>query len=55
MPHSFAISLAETPDGDVWLGTRDAGLLRVRGDRISKITQGLPDNKINCLLPGERR
>jgi len=53
MPNSFAISLAETPDGDVWLGTRDAGLLRVRGDRISKITQGLPDNKINCLLPGE--
>ena len=28
---SFVISIAETPDGEIWLGTRDAGLLRVQG------------------------
>jgi signal transduction histidine kinase/ligand-binding sensor domain-containing protein len=53
MPNSFAISIAETPDGDVWLGTRDAGLLRVQGARVTRITQGLPDQKINSLLPGD--
>ena len=30
---SFVISMAEAPNGDVWLGSRDAGLLRVRGRR----------------------
>ena len=49
---SFVVSMAEASDGDVWLGTRDAGLLRVRGDRITRVTEGLPDLKINCLLAG---
>ena len=39
---SFVISIAETRDGDVWLGTRDAGLLRVQGARVTRITEGLP-------------
>ena len=30
---SFVISIAEASDGDIWLGTRDAGLLRVHGER----------------------
>jgi signal transduction histidine kinase/ligand-binding sensor domain-containing protein len=51
MPHSFAISIAETSDGAVWLGTRDAGLLRVAGSMATRVTEGLPDPKINCLLP----
>ena len=42
-------------DGDVWLGTRDAGLLRVQGARVTRITEGLPDQKINCLLPRRER
>jgi ligand-binding sensor domain-containing protein len=50
---SFIISIARSADGDVWLGTRDAGLLRVQGTRVTRIMQGLPDMKINCLLPGE--
>jgi signal transduction histidine kinase/ligand-binding sensor domain-containing protein len=52
MPNSFAISIAETPDGIVWLGTRDAGLLRVEGSQVTRITEGLPDPKINCLMVG---
>jgi signal transduction histidine kinase/ligand-binding sensor domain-containing protein len=52
MPHSFAISIAETSDGVVWLGTRDAGLLRVQGATVTRIMEGLPDPKINCLLAG---
>ena len=50
---SFIISIATTSDGDVWLGTRDAGLLRVRGSQVTRIMEGLPDPKINCLLAGE--
>ena len=50
MPRSFAISIAETPDGVVWLGTRDIGLLRVEKSQVTRITEGLPDPKINCLL-----
>lgn len=51
---SFVIAIAETPDGDIWLGTRDAGLVRVQGAQVTRVTQGLPDLKINSLLPGEQ-
>ena len=50
---SFIISMARAAGGDVWLGTRDAGLLRVQGTRVTRIMEGLPDLKINSLLPGE--
>ncbi len=49
---SFVISIAEASDGNIWLGTRDAGLVRVQGERVSRHTERLPDLKINCLLPG---
>ena len=51
MPSSFVIAIARTPDGDIWLGTRDSGLLRIRGGRLTPIVKGLPDQKINSLLP----
>jgi ligand-binding sensor domain-containing protein/signal transduction histidine kinase len=55
MPRSPVIALAQTPSGEIWMGTRDAGLFRVSGDQASAVTQGLPDPKVNCLLPdGER-
>jgi signal transduction histidine kinase len=54
IPTSFIIAIADTRDGDIWMGTRDAGLLRVQGARITRIMEGLPDLKINCLLPGEK-
>jgi signal transduction histidine kinase/ligand-binding sensor domain-containing protein len=50
---SFVVALAEAEGGDVWLGTRDAGLLRIRGGELTRISQGLPDLKINSLLAGD--
>jgi signal transduction histidine kinase len=53
MPSSVVIAIAETPDGDVWLGTRDSGLLRLHRGRLIPVVQGLPDQKINALLVGQ--
>ncbi len=56
LPRSPVIALAQTADGTVWMGTRDAGLFRVGEGRpageamTSAVTKGLPDSKINCLL-----
>jgi signal transduction histidine kinase/ligand-binding sensor domain-containing protein len=47
---SFVISIAEAANGDLWLGSRDGGLFRVRGTDVSRHLDGLPDLKINCLL-----
>jgi ligand-binding sensor domain-containing protein/signal transduction histidine kinase len=49
-PYSQVLSMAETADGKVWLGTRDRGLFYLDKGRISAVTKGLPDQKINCLL-----
>ena len=49
---SFVISIADANDGAIWLGTRDAGLVRAAGGRVNRYTEGLPDLKINCLLSG---
>jgi ligand-binding sensor domain-containing protein/signal transduction histidine kinase len=45
------ISLAETGDGVIWMGTREEGLHYLSGGRVSALTQSLPDRKINVLLP----
>ena len=50
---SFVLAMAEASNGEIWLGTRDAGLLRVQGTQVTPVTSGLPDPKVNCLLPGE--
>ena len=47
----LAMSIAETADHAVWVGMRDNGLISVRGGRTSKVA-GLPDQKVNVLLPG---
>jgi signal transduction histidine kinase/ligand-binding sensor domain-containing protein len=54
LPRSPVLALAQLPGGDLWLGTRDAGLFRVSGGETSSIRKGLPDAKINCLLPDGR-
>ncbi len=46
----LAISIAETHDGTVWIGTRDYGLIGLRDGR-SFVPRGLPDPKVNSLLP----
>lgn len=50
LPRPFVTALAQTPDGDIWLGTRNAGLVRVRGRRAAPAGSG-PLSQINCLTP----
>ena len=55
LARSPILSLAQTAAGDLWMGTRDAGLFRSAGNQTTAISKGLPDTKINCLLPdGDR-
>ncbi|HLK20771.1 MAG TPA: two-component regulator propeller domain-containing protein [Bryobacteraceae bacterium] len=46
----LVISMAETGDGKLWMGTRDAGLFYLSNGRVSRVTSGLPDQKVNSLL-----
>jgi signal transduction histidine kinase/ligand-binding sensor domain-containing protein len=48
---STVLALAQTQDGDIWVGTRDAGLFRVTAQKSIKITDGLPDLKVNAIAP----
>ena len=45
------ISVADTADGTVWIGTRDTGLFFLRDGQDFRAA-GLPDRKVNCLLAG---
>ena len=51
LPNFVVISLAESPNGKLWIGTRDLGLFYAAHGDISNIGKSLPDRKINCLLP----
>jgi ligand-binding sensor domain-containing protein len=48
---SPVLALAQTQNGDVWVGTRDTGLYRISAGRTSRVTEGLPDLKVNALAP----
>lgn len=50
MSRSPVISVAATPKGEIWMGTRDAGVFRWNNGQTSQITKGLPDLKVNCVL-----
>jgi hypothetical protein len=50
VPPSIVLSIAEAPDGTLFLGTRDAGLFFVRQGRAQALVAGLPDRKVNCLV-----
>jgi ligand-binding sensor domain-containing protein/signal transduction histidine kinase len=49
-PNSAVISMAETTDGTVWLGTRDRGLFSISQGTVLPSGQKLPSPKVNCLL-----
>jgi signal transduction histidine kinase/ligand-binding sensor domain-containing protein len=49
-PNSAVISMAETSDGKVWLGTRDKGLFYMTEGRVVAVPTGFSDARINCLL-----
>jgi ligand-binding sensor domain-containing protein/signal transduction histidine kinase len=53
LPPSLVLAIAKTRDGKIWLGTV-AGLFYFADGRTTRVT-GIPDKKINCLLPvGDR-
>src|SRR5580658_7373127 len=52
LPRSPVLSIAQTPDGGIWSGTRDAGLSRAEPGHPVPIEEGLPDLKVNSLLAG---
>jgi ligand-binding sensor domain-containing protein/signal transduction histidine kinase len=53
LPRSPVISIGESSEGDLWMGTRDAGLFRLSGREDVAPVRGSDDLKINCLLPGD--
>lgn len=52
LPRSPVLSIAQTPDGSIWSGTRGAGLFRDRLGRTELVSEGLRDLKVNALLTG---
>jgi PAS domain S-box-containing protein len=48
---AVTMSIAETAGGKIWLGTLGAGLFYLENGRATRVTQGLTETKINCLLP----
>jgi len=44
------VSLAETADGKIWMGTLGAGLFLLTSGRATYVNAGWPDRKINCLM-----
>jgi len=50
-PTSVVISMVQTDDGKIWLGTERRGLFYLQEGRVSSALNGPVDTKINCLLP----
>jgi len=50
-PTSVVISMAQTEDGKIWLGTERRGLFYLEEGRASRASNGREDTKMNCLLP----
>lgn len=48
---SPTISIAEAGDGKIWIGTLSTGLFVFANNRAANVSAGLPERKINCLLP----
>jgi ligand-binding sensor domain-containing protein/signal transduction histidine kinase len=48
---SLVISMAQTGDGKIWLGTERRGLFYLQGGHVLSASNGRDDMKINCLLP----
>ena len=48
---SPVISIAETSDDKIWLGTLGAGLFLLTHNDVAAVNTTFPERKINCLLP----
>lgn len=53
LPRPLVTTLAQTPNGDIWLGTRGSGLLHVQDGQAVPVA-GVSSSPINCLVPDER-
>jgi signal transduction histidine kinase/ligand-binding sensor domain-containing protein len=54
-PNSAVISMAETSDGKIWLGTRDKGLFYSLDGKVVAVPTPLSNARINCLLASGTR
>ena len=50
IPNTLMIALAMTPDGRVWVGTRDYGLSYIENGSVISLSGKNAPKKINCLL-----
>jgi len=50
-PRSPVLSIGEAPDGALWMGTQEEGLLRLSEGRLTRFTAGLPDRLVGAVLP----
>ena len=50
IPNTLMIALATTPDGRVWVGTRDYGLSYIENGRVVSLSGSNAPKKINFLL-----
>ena len=48
---SSVAAIAQTGNGEIWLGTSDVGLFRIHDGQASAVREGLPDLKVNALVP----
>ncbi|WP_213804669.1 sensor histidine kinase [Granulicella sp. dw_53] len=49
----LVVSIAQTTDGRVWLGSRGSGLFFIDDKHATPIAGKLPNNKVNCLLAAD--
>jgi ligand-binding sensor domain-containing protein/signal transduction histidine kinase len=52
-PTSTVISMAQTSDGKIWLGTQDRGLFYLQDGRVYAAAKDFPNMDVNCILPLE--
>ncbi len=48
---AVTMSMAEMPNGKIWQGTLGAGLFYLVDGKATRVTAGLAEKKINCVLP----
>jgi ligand-binding sensor domain-containing protein/signal transduction histidine kinase len=49
--YALVISMAESGNGTIWLGTASQGLFSLNDGHIKAVLSGHPTRRINCLLP----
>ncbi len=54
LENSWVRSLLEDGQGNIWIGTNDSGLLKLRNGVMTQysIAQGFPSESVNCLATG---